>query len=698
MSNHIIKNRFGIYYYRITTPLDIQKLILSIKKDVRISLHTRSIRLARDAAAVYHTEISNFFSSVRQMSEDNDKKKYSKSSDAICRTSEDEYLDNLVRMSKSSGFLKKFFHAFQQEFDRKVTIRSFELDTIDKINRFFEVVEQVGTYDVKVSNFLSEITVKPQKTRNSEDTITEKSVAFRSVRKIEKNDPTDESIQQIKRFEQGQYGQAMAYITRQNFLKNEATFIVSTASNDILIDGLKTDCTEEDDNALSLILEPHFSQLQLAIEASRPTNTAALNTDFVPRRIQRFSEAAKAYFPQRTSGLQGRYGITRVNAAIELFIEVLGDLSLEQVTQTHVDDLLGVLNVLPPNRNKNPLYRTLSARQLAAQYKAGNQLITSGGRVHYVNEWKGIFALAVERGYCEKNFFDTPGLVKVHRDKSGGRASKSSRRFKDTEILEIFSKPNFTAHSANRSWHFWIPLICLYTGARVGEVAQLNWSDIRKEQGVWVFDINTIDNENSLKNESSKRCVPIHDELLKLGILDLADAMRLTYKQKVHKCEKLFWEMKKGADKWSHDVGRWFSDTFFKTLSFERPGDKFHAFRHTFVDSMKNAGVDESTYGAIIGHNISLRTGGMYGDLHSLKTLRDAVNKIVPLPKESITRLTPYKLPKEFLTVEKGKRAISIVDQAKTIRRDKYLLERFLTVAGPQSVLFASGDYKFSEK
>ncbi len=160
-----------------------------------------------------------------------------------------------------------------------------------------------------------------------------------------------------------------------------------------------------------------------------------------------------------------------LNAAIHLFIEVLGDLSLEQVTQEHVDDLLAILNVLPPNRNKNPLYRTLSARELAAQYKPGNEQITAGGRVHYVNEWRGIFALAVERGYCEHNFFETPGLVKVKRDKGAEKAGKTSRRFRDSELLEIFDNPNFTQLGANRSWHFWIPLICLYTGARVGEVA-----------------------------------------------------------------------------------------------------------------------------------------------------------------------------------------------------------------------------------
>ncbi len=180
------------------------------------------------------------------------------------------------------------------------------------------------------------------------------------------------------------------------------------------------------------------------------------------------------------------------------------------------------------------------------------------------------------------------------------------------------------------------------------------------------------------------------------GLVELADAMRLSFKQSVHSCEKLFWEMKKGADKWSHDPSKWFTNTFFKTLSFKRPGDKFHAFRHTFTDLLKNAGVDESTYGALLGHNVSLRSGGMYGDLHALSTLKQAINKAKPLPKKSIDKLTPYRLPKEFMSVDKRSSCSALIEQAKTIRRDKYLLERFFAIAGPKSLIFSDGDYVWS--
>ena len=43
--------------------------------------------------------------------------------------------------------------------------------------------------------------------------------------------------------------------------------------------------------------------------------------------------------------------------------------------------------------------------------------------------------------------------------------------------------------------------------------------DIRQEGDVWVFDINDKE-EKRLKNMSSERLVPIHPQLIKLGLLD----------------------------------------------------------------------------------------------------------------------------------------------------------------------------------
>ena len=34
-------------------------------------------------------------------------------------------------------------------------------------------------------------------------------------------------------------------------------------------------------------------------------------------------------------------------------------------------------------------------------------------------------------------------------------------------------------------WRYWIPLVCLFTGARLGEIAQLRTEDVRRERGIW---------------------------------------------------------------------------------------------------------------------------------------------------------------------------------------------------------------------
>ena len=38
-----------------------------------------------------------------------------------------------------------------------------------------------------------------------------------------------------------------------------------------------------------------------------------------------------------------------------------------------------------------------------------------------------------------------------------------------------------------RDWRYWIPLIGLYSGARLGEIAQLLVGDLREIHGTWVF-------------------------------------------------------------------------------------------------------------------------------------------------------------------------------------------------------------------
>src|SRR5262249_31711570 len=106
--------------------------------------------------------------------------------------------------------------------------------------------------------------------------------------------------------------------------------------------------------------------------------------------------------------------------------------------------------------------------------------------------------------------------------------------FSADQLKTIFNSPLFSTcmgdgqkskagNVAIRDWRYWIPWIGLYTGARLGEIAQLLTADVRQVHGVWIFHITEIADEDeedsapkSTKTDGSMRVVPIHSELIKL--------------------------------------------------------------------------------------------------------------------------------------------------------------------------------------
>ncbi|WP_421927154.1 DUF6538 domain-containing protein [Neoaquamicrobium sediminum] len=93
--------------------------------------------------------------------------------------------------------------------------------------------------------------------------------------------------------------------------------------------------------------------------------------------------------------------------------------------------------------------------------------------------------------------------------------------FLDAEALTILKatfdpvpKGFSREHAAARRW---VPWLCAYLGARVGEISQLRSQDIRDEEGVWLVWITP--DAGSTKNESARH-VAIHPHLIEQGFLD----------------------------------------------------------------------------------------------------------------------------------------------------------------------------------
>jgi integrase len=81
------------------------------------------------------------------------------------------------------------------------------------------------------------------------------------------------------------------------------------------------------------------------------------------------------------------------------------------------------------------------------------------------------------------------------------------------QLSALFALPLFAAYTlprlakAGADAGYWIPLLALFTGARMGELCQLQPTDIREEDGLWGIDIND-DKGKSVKTSASVRWVP----------------------------------------------------------------------------------------------------------------------------------------------------------------------------------------------
>ena len=58
-------------------------------------------------------------------------------------------------------------------------------------------------------------------------------------------------------------------------------------------------------------------------------------------------------------------------------------------------------------------------------------------------------------------------------------------------------------------------------------------------------------------------------------------------------------------------------------------GKVFHSFRHTVIDTLKQAGVSKDKIAALVGHEDDSITFGRYGKEFRLTVLLDVVNSLV---------------------------------------------------------------------
>lgn len=244
----------------------------------------------------------------------------------------------------------------------------------------------------------------------------------------------------------------------------------------------------------------------------------------------------------------------------------------------------------------------------------------------YFTMFRGFLLWAVNEELIPK----MPGAtIKVMRTK--GESEDRRRPYSPDQLTTIFSSPIFTGCKSDarrstagslviRDSAFWMPLVALYSGMRMGEIAQLLVADVKVENDVVYFDVNK-DEDKTLKTSTSRRRVPVHATLVEIGLGEYVASLQ------AKGTKRLFPDLEPGTDGYySAKFSKWWG-RYGRAIGFHTPKSVFHSFRHNFKDALYAADVSETAARQLMGHKDNSPHGG-YGTGLPLQNLKDAIDRI----------------------------------------------------------------------
>lgn len=380
----------------------------------------------------------------------------------------------------------------------------------------------------------------------------------------------------------------------------------------------------DDDPAAPLLANLTSSPVETTPPSNQPANSLSGTTVAEAARLK-VAEARKL----------GELSVGRLleyERAAELFAQWAGaDLDLAEVTPAVAGRFREDLIAYPSNASVKAAYRDLSVTQRIAKARADGEAstlsaVTANGK--YLDPLRSIFDWAKKTGRVQLNPF---AGITVSTTKSGG-GGEERREFRVEELQALFSAPLFTGAAAPEGaglyepgservddWRYWLPLMALYSGARLNELCGLRLDDFEEEDGVPFFHVRASE-ARTLKTLASKRVVPVHRELVFLGLLAKVEQLRRAGE------ERLFPNLTPGPrGHLSHKPSKFFGRLIDKTLGNACPV-VFHSFRHTFITGLRKARVARELRTALVGHEDG-STHEAYGS-EPMERLNEAVQAV----------------------------------------------------------------------
>ncbi len=252
--------------------------------------------------------------------------------------------------------------------------------------------------------------------------------------------------------------------------------------------------------------------------------------------------------------------------------------------------------------------------------------LAHGTRVKWFGSVRTLFKLADGNDLLTKgpNPFDK---IKLERPKNARKAVREE--WSKDDLGKLFGSPVYTDGKRPRGGAgeaaYWLPILGLYHGARLGELCQLDLADVVTEHGILCLKIRPSDededgNAKSVKTSESIRTVPVHKAVLALGFLDYVESLRRI------KAKKLFPAISPDSlGRWSAKWSKWFG-RYRRDLGLTDRWRDFHGLRHGWKSAARSARIPKEIHAELSGHE-SGETGDDYGHV-PIPDLKVEIDKI----------------------------------------------------------------------
>lgn len=348
-------------------------------------------------------------------------------------------------------------------------------------------------------------------------------------------------------------------------------------------------------------VQPHdIETVKTLAREFAPESTAAPTPTLSPK-TPLLSEAVAAFLEREAKSDKDAM-LKKHRGCLPVFVELVGDVRLHELKQRQLNSFFEDVSKLPKTWHLIRRREKLSIRQIIERDWPGIELL---GPKSFKATWRPSISRFLR--WAKANYHDDgfpAGLTLDEAQYSGDRkmGENKQRALKPDELKRMFEGPEMQALAGDPAEHhkFWLPLLCLYTGSRINEVAQLNpQTDIKQDSaGVWYFELSEESEgaeglAKSIKTGVTRR-VPIHNKLIELGFLSYLERVKATG-------SKLLFPAWSKLDRHGklRQPGDWFRRRFLTDMGLHGAENESgralrgaHAFRHTFLTYGHAQGLD----------------------------------------------------------------------------------------------------------